>query len=225
MNQFVENFGILSQETFDRLKEANVMIVGLGGLGGHLANTLTRLGVNHLFLVDFDTFSMSNLNRQLFSNQKNIGKSKVMTIKEELIHIQPNLKVVIYNEHVEQLDQSITEQIDFIFDAVDNIKTKLYLETLATKHAIPLFHGAIGGYYGQVGIVMPGSHLLSSIYQNQEKGIEKELKSPSFTPAIIANMMAMEFIKFLSNKEKALINQLMMIDLFNHAYEIMLKKE
>jgi molybdopterin-synthase adenylyltransferase len=225
MDQYVENFGILSEKAFNQIQTLNVMIVGLGGLGGHLANTLTRLGVNHLFLVDFDTFSISNLNRQLFSNHYNIGLSKVLSIKDELLKIQPNIEVKTYIKRIEDIQISELKHIDIIFDAVDHILTKLYLEKLASDLSIPFIHGAIAGYFGQIGFMMPGSHILSDLYQNQTKGIEKELRSPSFTPAIIANMMVSEFVKWISNKDTTLVNQLMMIDLLNHHYEIMIKKE
>lgn len=222
MDQFVENFGIISQGSFEKIKKIKILIVGLGGLGGYLANTLIRLGVSHLFLVDYDLFSVSNMNRQLFSNQKTISKSKVIQVKEELILINPNANIKIFDKRIEDIKMDEYKDIDIIFDAVDHIPTKIFLESLATKLNVPLIHGAIGGYFGQIGVIMPNEYILKEIYQSNH-GIEQHLRSPSFTPPIISNMMCVEFVKWIEQKD-FLKNQIMMIDLLNYSFQIMIKK-
>jgi len=216
MNQFQENEGILSKEDSNALKKTKVLLVGVGGLGGYIANSLVRLGVHTLVMVDFDTFDVSNLNRQLFSTQKNIGREKVDIVKDELKDVNLFTKIVSLNCRVESLDRDVYNQIDLIIDAVDNIPTKLYIETIASTYKKPLLHGAVGGWYGQYGIILPESNLLHQLYENHAHGLEKTLKSPTFTPGVIANCMVSEFVKYITNKQGVLINQLMMIDLLHN---------
>ena len=86
-----------------------------------------------------------------------------------------------------------------------------------------MIHGAIAGWYGQLGIIMPGSNILSELYKDSKHGIESELMSPTFTPGVIGNMMISEFVKYILKKE-ALVNQILYIDLLDHEYRIMYKK-
>jgi tRNA A37 threonylcarbamoyladenosine dehydratase len=77
LEQYWNNLGIMSSMELDAIQNKKIMIVGLGGLGGHVADSLVRLGVSRIMLVDFDVFEVSNLNRQLYSTHENIGEYKV----------------------------------------------------------------------------------------------------------------------------------------------------
>lgn len=227
MKRYEKNTGIISDETYKNLKRMNILIIGAGGLGGYLANSLARIGVKSITIVDYDVFDQSNLNRQLFSTSKNIGESKVEVLKDELLQINPDLKIKTLScKYDESFNKSHFKNIDFCFDAVDNIEARLTLERDCSYHNIPLIHGAIAGWYGQFGIVMPNTNILHDIYKNQivGQGIEKILKSPTFIPPIVANMMVVEFIKLISNSEEALINKVFYIDLLTHSYQVMYKK-
>ena len=224
MDQFQENLGVLSKKELNILINTKVLLVGLGGLGGYIANSLVRLGVQSLILVDPDTFNLSNLNRQLFSSHTILGERKVEILKKELLDINPNAIIAIFPEKIETIDSSIFEDIDILIDAVDNIKTKCYMEDLGKQLNIPLLHGAIGGWFGQFGLISPGSNILNELYGEKSFGLEKTLKSPTFTPAIIANMMVNEFVKFIAKKDHVLFNRIMMVDLLNNDYQIMFDK-
>ncbi|MBU1141197.1 MAG: ThiF family adenylyltransferase [Firmicutes bacterium] len=225
MNQFQDNLGILSIKDYNQIKKSHILLVGLGGLGGYIAHGLVRLGVESLILVDFDIFQLSNLNRQLFSNHLNLNLNKTAVIKQALLEINPNVKITIYTQKIETIDIEVFRDIDIIIDGVDDIFVKCYLEKLGVALNKPLLHGAIGGWYGQLGFIMPGSNLLSELYGKNHHGIEKTLKSPTFTPAIVANMMIGEFVKFVIGDSHTLINQIMMIDLLNHDYQIVFDKK
>lgn len=224
MIQFQENLGIMNNDSLKKLQKINIVIVGLGGLGGHIANTLARIGVNKMTLVDFDTFSLSNLNRQLFSTQQTIGAYKVDVVKKELLKINPNQSISTSKKRVQDFALKETHQVTMIIDAVDDVSTKLYLEKLAYKLNTPLVHGAISGWFGQFGISVSNSFLLHDIYQNEDFDITKIYKSPSFTPAIIANMMVSEIVKYIVAPEKALINKIMQVDLLNNECHVFFDK-
>jgi molybdopterin-synthase adenylyltransferase len=214
--QFIENFGVLNEKEFNTIKNAKIAIIGLGGLGGNVANELVRLGAENLNLIDYDRFEETNLNRQLFSNISNIGDYKVDIIKAELLKINPNCIIEVNKSRIQDLDIDILNKYDFIIDAVDNPQTKIFISELGTKLNIPVLHGACAGWYGQVGWILPGSKLIKGIYGNEKQGIEQELKNPSFTPSAVASIMVAEFLKYIKKSDKTVINQVLLIDLLNN---------
>ncbi len=223
-NRFEKNTGIMTLAEMEKIAQTRVLLVGLGGLGGFVASSLARLGVRSLVLVDYDRFSTSNLNRQLYASLDTLGKSKVDVLVGELKKINPDIEITAFLDSVYNLDASVYEKVGLIIDAVDEIKTKLFLETIGEKHHKPLLHGAVGGWYGQVGISLPGSHLLQDFYGSSSDGLEKSLGAPTFIPPIIANLMIAELIKFIAHRPGVLTNKIMMVDTLNNVEKIVFKK-
>jgi molybdopterin/thiamine biosynthesis adenylyltransferase len=216
--------GIMNDSELKKFVFTKVLVIGVGGLGGYIASSLARIGVSSITIVDFDNFEDSNLNRQMFSTLKSLHKPKVEVVKQGLLDINPNLNInAIHTKLDNSFDLSYFKDVDIVFDAVDNIESKILLEKYCAKFKIPLIHGAIAGWYGQIGIILPGSNILSELYKDNLHGIESELMSPTFTPGVIGNMMISEFVKFILKKE-ALINQILYVDLLDHEYRIMYKK-
>ena len=209
-----ENLGIITEQELSVIKSSKILIVGLGGLGGNVANQLVRLGVKHLILIDFDEFDITNLNRQLFSNESNVGQVKVNVIKEQLLLINPQVTITTHEQPIEEI-YDIVQQVDYIIDAVDNPKTKVFLNKIATAYNKPLLHGACAGWYGQVGWIEPECMLLKNLYEDEEHGLEKELRNPPFTPSFTASVMVSEFVKYVTNPSSATINELLLIDIKN----------
>ena len=218
MERYKENFGIMTKTQFQEIAAQTVMIVGLGGLGGHVANGLARLGVKKLILVDDDHFETHNLNRQLFSNDDVVGQLKVTVISHALKKINKTVEVRTIPKRIEAIDLNLLDKVDWIVDAVDSIPSKLFIEALASQHRKRLLHGAVGGWYAQVGIIEPNQYILKRLYESKHKGIESVQKSPTFTPGVAANMMCCEWVKYLTNQVTALTNKLLFIDLLNHKY-------
>jgi len=222
--KYSRNMGIMNSDDLEIIKKTRALVIGVGGLGGYIANSLIRMGVIHITIIDSDDFDESNLNRQIFSDINTLNESKVYSTKNQLLKINPDAKIkVVHSRFNLEMDLSFMSRIDIVFDAVDNIKSKLSIEKACSKYNITLIHGAIAGWYGQIGIILPNSNVLTEIYGDKEVGIESSLMSPTFTPAIIANMMISEFVKFLLKKE-SLINQILYVDLLKHEYRIMYKK-
>ena len=217
------NRGIMSDIELEKIAGSRILLVGLGGLGGHIANSLVRLGVRSIAVVDFDHFTVPNLNRQLFSSLENIGKHKVDVIIENLVGINPKSEIIAYHVPVQEIDVSAFDETDMIIDAVDTIETKLWLEKVAQAHNKPLLHGAIGGWYGQVGISLPNSNLLHNFYQGANDGLERTLRCPTFVPPIIANIMVAEMVKYLLGRSPNLANQIMMVDMLHNDSRIVMK--
>jgi len=222
--QYSRNMGIMNDSELKKFVYTKVLVIGVGGLGGYIASSLARIGVSSITIVDYDCFDDSNLNRQMFSTLKTLKKPKVDVVKRGLLDINPNLKIrTIHAKLDKTFDLTNFENIDIVFDAVDNIESKILLEKYCNQFNIPLIHGAIAGWYGQLGIIMPGSNILNDLYNDNKHGIESELMSPTFTPGVIGNMMISEFVKFILEKE-ALVNKILYVDLLDHEYRIMYKK-
>jgi len=207
------NMGVLNTQDLLKLQEIEIIIIGLGGLGGNVVNQLVRLGVQRMTLVDFDRFSESNLNRQLFSNMNNIGKYKVDVISKELKKINPNVSIKIVKKRIQDVSNLLG---DYMIDCVDNIEAKIYLSKLSNQLEIPLLHGSCGGWYGQVGWISPKCTLIEDLYRNEDKGLEDDMLNPPFVANVVASYMVSEFIKMIKNSSKIVLDNILFIDLLEN---------
>jgi len=220
MGRYDRNMNMLSREENERLRNFKVCVVGCGGLGGYVIEMLGRLGIGYITAVDMDVFEETNLNRQILSNVNVIGKYKAMEAKERMKLVNPD---VFINPVVEKFDIENGERIlkghDLAVDALDNIETRFVLQDICEKLNIPLVHGAIGGWFGQVTTIFPGDRTLDVLYkQKVKKGIEKELGNPSFTPALVASIQVSEVLKVLLNRGEVLRKEVLYIDIYSQEY-------
>ncbi len=224
MNQYYANQGIINEKQQKALLTKRILLIGAGGLGGHLANGFVRLGLKELIIVDPDVYEITNLNRQLFSDHFALNKAKVEVLKKALQPINPEVTITVYQSKIETLDSDLFKHVDLIVDGVDTPKVKQTLEMLGETLNVPLLHGAIGGWYGQYGIVLPGSALLQTFYQTIPSGLEKTLRCPTFTLGVIANYMLSEYVKWIIHHPNTLIDQIMWVDLENNEQHILIDK-
>ncbi|MEG0773956.1 HesA/MoeB/ThiF family protein [Clostridium sp.] len=213
----------LSEEENNKLKEFKVCVVGCGGLGGYAIEMLGRLGIGHITAVDGDVFEESNFNRQILSDELSIKISKAnkavqrMNIVNSNIMVKPVFKMLTLDNGIDILSGH-----DVVIDALDSIESRLILQQLCEELQIPLIHGAIAGWYGQVTTILPGDKTLDFIYKNtsSSKGIEKELGNPSFTPAHIASLQVSESLKVLLGKELILRKKILFINMLDLEYDL-----
>jgi len=222
MQRYARNMKTLSMEENNGLKNFRACVVGCGGLGGYIIEELGRIGIGRITAVDGDVFEESNLNRQLLSSMGNLGSSKAKAAEDRMRMVNPLIKV---NPVCKRLDLENGADIlaghDIILDALDNIESRLVLEKLAEQAGIPLVHGAIAGWFGQVTTVLPGDRTLSLLYPADEsRGIEKELGNPSFTPALVASIQVAEAVKLLIKRGEVLRKKLLVINLLEQEYEV-----
>jgi molybdopterin/thiamine biosynthesis adenylyltransferase len=216
--RYKANAGTLGSEGQKRLLQSKVLVAGLGGLGGHAVEQLVRCGVGELVGVDADNFDETNLNRQLYSDINSIGLSKTEAARNRVAKINDAVEFYPLTRKLEDLESDAYDGVDLIFDCLDTIPSRLHLQDMGERYSIPLIHGAIGGWFGQVAVVWPGSKLLSNIYGTKQEGIEKTLGNPPFTPALIATLMVSEGIKLLLGKKKR-ENTVLFADLLNNQWQ------
>lgn len=214
---------MLTREENLSLRKKKVLVVGCGGLGGHIIEQLARLGIGHITAVDADTFDETNLNRQLLSHIKNIGISKAFAAKEHVAMINPDIKVDALQIFLDESNaMEITKGFDVICDALDSIASRYILQKYASANQTPLVHGAIAGWYGQVTTIFPDDFTLNYIYHtSQNRGIEQELGNPSFTPALIASIQVSEVLKIFTGRGRLLRNRLLIINTLEQEYDIL----
>ena len=220
--RYERNMKMLSIDENQRLKSFNVCVVGCGGLGGYVIEMLSRLGIGRITAVDGDVFDETNLNRQLLSDESSIGISKAAKAKERVEKINSN---VIVNPISSMLRgenaRSIISGHDIAIDALDSIEARLELQKACSDENIPLVHGAIAGWYGQVSTIMPGDNTLDFIYgQNRGNGLEKTLGNPSFTPANVASYQVCEALKVLLSRGEVLRGKILFIDMLTNEHDI-----
>lgn len=220
--RYQRNMKLMTQDEITALKEKKVCVVGCGGLGGYIIEMLSRLGVGNITAIDGDVFDETNLNRQLLSEEALIGSSKAEAAKSRIQKV--NSEVEVFAKAVflrEDNAAALVAGHDVVVDALDNISTRRILEKACSISEIPLIHGAIAGWYGQVTTIMPGSGVFSKLYpETAEKGIETELGNPAFTPALVASIQVSETLKLLIEKGEPLIGRLLTLNLLDHEYQI-----
>lgn len=145
---FSRNLLVYGQIGFEKLQHSRLIVFGLGGVGGYAAESLVRSGIGHLILVDFDTFHISNLNRQIGASLSTLGRPKVEVIAERLMDINPELRLTLHSQFMrdpEHFQAVIPKDIDFIIDAIDSLQPKVRLLTYAFNHHLPIIACAGSG--------------------------------------------------------------------------------
>ena len=138
MSQFSRTEALIGKESVEKLKNAKIAVFGLGGVGGHTVEALARAGIGHLVLVDYDTYDITNINRQIGALHSTIGRYKVDVMKERILDINPNAIVETYRpEEIEGAESSIVDStFTYVVDAIDTMKNKLELIEKCNKENV-----------------------------------------------------------------------------------------
>ncbi len=132
---------LLGNDNIEKLQQSNILIVGLGGVGGYAAEMLARASVGSMTLVDADVVSTSNINRQLIALQSTVGRSKALVLAERLLDINPDIKLTIIEKFVQSEDVAeilASANYDYVVDAIDTITPKIELIRQSLEAKIPL---------------------------------------------------------------------------------------
>ena len=221
MNRYDRNKKCFSAEDQEVLKNSKVCVLGCGGLGGYSIELLGRIGVGYITAVDGDVFDISNLNRQLYSDMVALGASKAHVAARRVAEFNPEVTVTPIREFItKENGKRILENHDVVIDALDNIDSRKIVGEWCRQLKIPFIYGAIAGWYGQVSTIMPGEKTLEKIYKGSvNKGAEKEMGNPSFTPALVASLQVSEAMKFLTKKGELLQGKILFVNTLEHEYE------
>jgi len=224
--RYLRNLGTAGLEGQAKLLRATVAVVGLGGLGGYVTEALARMGVGRLILIDGDVFEEHNLNRQLLSAEANLGVDKAQAARRRVAEINRAVEVVSHTARLtrENLPR-LLEGADVVVDALDRLPIRLVLQEGAQALGIPLVHGSIAGFLGQVMTILPGDPGLVSLYggggELPEQGLEAQLGTPAATPMAVAAWEAQEVVKVLLGRGELLRHRLLVMDMETGTIEVM----
>jgi len=219
-HRYLRNRDALTPAMQLRLAESRVAVIGAGGLGGNVIFLLARIGIGHLVVVDGDVFDESNLNRQAICRTENIGRPKATEAAIAVAAVNPGIDVSC---HQVRLDPDNGKEIlsgsQVVVDGLDNVGDRFVVEKLAKDLAIPLVHGAVAGFEGQVMSILPGDSGLELLYGSDDKRWQTKdrpeavLGVPGVAPSLIATLQVMEVIKLLLKRGRPLRNRILRVDL------------
>lgn len=131
---------LIGKEAIEKLRQAKVIVYGIGGVGSFVVEGLVRAGVGNIVLVDPDSISITNFNRQIHATYSTIGKRKIDVMKQRILDINPELKVDTYmpQEILEGEESLINSSFSYIIDSVDTVSTKLKLIQKAKEEQVPI---------------------------------------------------------------------------------------
>lgn len=218
---------MIGEESLLRLRKAKVLLLGIGGVGGHAAESLARAGIGELTILDRDEVDVSNLNRQLVATVSTVGQRKTDAMKERLKEAAPFCKVETIDcfylpENADEIDLA---KYDYIVDCIDNVTAKLELITRAQTAGVPVIScmgtgNKLNGYDLKVSDIYKtkecplakivrtecrkrGIKKLKVVY-SEEKPVKTEGRTPgsiSFVPGVAGMIMAGEVVKDIIGAE------------------------
>jgi molybdopterin/thiamine biosynthesis adenylyltransferase len=216
--RYLRNIGTIGLDGQIKLLQSRVAVVGAGGLGDTIIELLARQGIGHITIIDNDRFAEQNLNRQLMSTEKNLGKYKALVAAKRVAQINSAVTITTF---VEKLTKDNADRLlkgsQVVADALDNLPSRFVVENACRSLGIPLVHGTIAGFCGQLTTIFPEDAGLHCIYGSSdrfpEQGIEVKIGNPSATPAIIAAWQVQEIVKIITGIGKPLRNCLLLLDM------------
>lgn len=140
MNEFSRTELLIGQASLEKLQNSRVAIFGVGGVGGYVCEALVRSGVGHFDLIDNDTVSLTNINRQIIALHSTVGKLKVDVMKERMLDINPDVDVSVHPCFYlpETADQFDFSNYDYVVDAIDTVTGKIEIIVQADAHQVPV---------------------------------------------------------------------------------------
>ncbi len=215
--RYLRNIGTIGLDGQLKLLRSTVAVVGAGGLGGTTIELLARQGTGHIIIIDDDRFAEQNLNRQLMSTEKNLGKYKATVAAKRVRDINSAVTVTTFVEKLNKENaHRLLKDARVVADGLDNLPSRFVVENACRDLGIPYVYGSIAGFGGQLMTIFPGDAGLSCIYGSSggfpEQGIEVKIGNPSATPAIIAAWQVQEIVKIITGIGKPLRNRLLVLD-------------
>jgi adenylyltransferase/sulfurtransferase len=186
-----------------KLKKANLLVIGAGGLGCPILQYCATAGVGHIGIVDFDSIEIHNLHRQILYTEKDVGQSKVQTAKSVLEELNPLIKITAFEEKLTTENaEKIIKEFDFIVDGCDNFATRYLVNDTCVLLEKPLIYGSILGFEGQLAVFNHnGSKNLRDLFP--EPPPAKEVPNCNLNgvlgtlPGMMGTMMAHETLKLI----------------------------
>jgi|TARA_B100001105_G_scaffold86987_1_gene68978 adenylyltransferase/sulfurtransferase len=203
-----------------KILNANISIVGMGGLGCPAAQSLLIAGIGSLHLIDNDTVSLSNLHRQPLFNPEDIDHKKVIVAKKKLSRMNPKANIKITDSLLDEKNaHTLLFGSDVIIDATDNIKSRQLIDRISKELNTPMIYGGLYRFEGQVSVFnVDGSPGYAELFPDSSYGGDScaDAGVLGVLPAIIGNIQALETLKLIIGIEPILIGKILIYDGMDH---------
>lgn len=201
-----------------KLLDATVLIVGMGGLGCPAAMYLAAAGIGHLIIADDDIVELTNLQRQIAHSQFDLGTAKVDSVQQTLKGLNPDLKITAMRQRLngDDLEQAVSSA-DIVVDACDNFTSRFAINRACINHGKPLVSGAAIRMEGQVAVFdssIPESPCYQCLYNEGDDEDSSCSTNGVMAPVvgIIGSVQAMETIKLIAHIGQPLFGRLLLLD-------------
>jgi len=223
------NIDIQGQE---KILNATVLVVGVGGLGSPVVMYLASAGVGELILVDHDEVEISNLQRQIIHGQDTVGEFKVFSAKKRIQQLNPECSVITINEKLtdENVDE-LVQQASVVVDCSDNFTSRFALNRACVKYKIPLVSGAAIRMEGQLSVFDPrqeDSPCYRCLYDESGNEDLSCATNGVLAPVvgIVGSIQALEVLKLVAECGEPVVGKLMIFDMASMDWRVMnLKKD
>jgi molybdopterin/thiamine biosynthesis adenylyltransferase/rhodanese-related sulfurtransferase len=223
----------VGEEGQQRLLESRILLVGAGGLGSPASLYLAAAGVGHVGIVDADVVDDTNLQRQIVHSTERLGASKVRSAEQTIRALNPDVEVRGFEERLtsENADRILGEGWDVVVDGADNFPTRYLLNDASVWHGIPVVHGSIFRFEGQVTVFKPGEGPCYRCLFPQPPPPEL---APSCAeggvlgvlPGVIGSIQASEALKVVLGIGEPLVGRLLLFDALESAFtEVTLRRD
>lgn len=210
----------------EKLLKSSVLVVGAGGLGAPVLQYLTAAGVGTIGIMDADTVSMSNLQRQVLYREDQVGNAKAQTAKETLEQLNSDVTFHTYPFFLtDENAAGIISQYDMVVGATDNFDSRQCIDTATRQLGKPFIHGAIGEFEGQVSVFnYNGGPSFSDLFPDKPEVSDLPKGVLGVLPGIIGSLQACEVLKIVLGQGNVLSGKLLVynvlyasMDIFNLA--------
>jgi adenylyltransferase/sulfurtransferase len=201
-----------------RLLEARVLVIGLGGLGSPVAMYLAASGVGHLTLVDHDRVELTNLQRQIAHTAASIGEPKTLSAARELKALNPGVELTLIDHKLEdEALERAARAADIVVDTTDSFASRFAINAACVRAGRPLVSGAVVRFEGQVAVFAPGGPCYRCLYTETGGPDEPCSTFGVLAPAagVIGSIQATETLKMLLGIGKPLTGRLLLMDALN----------
>lgn len=210
--RYQKNIGAISRQEQEIIRRKKIMVVGCGSIGGFVIEGFARMGIGRMMVVDNEIFEQTNLNRQPFSTEKNIGKEKVYVARERVKDINSNVLFSGINDDIRNVK---IEGVDIIIDCSNSIDTKSFLKKLSDDTDTMLISGAIGGWKGAVCISRPSGEIFEKTYIHEVEKLQSEGSLTYFSAGFIGSAIISQGVRMLLEREGSKEERLYKFDFEN----------
>lgn len=212
VQRYSRQMSIFGREGQEQLKRTGVFIAGAGGLGSAVAVYVACAGFGKIVIADCDKVELSNLNRQILHTVSSIGRMKVESAREAINAINPGVEVEVISQTITKENVlQLTKDCDLIMDCMDSFEGRYLLNRSALRWNVPLFHGAISGFFGQATTIIPGRTACFKCLFPLAPQIRVS-EAIGATCGIIGGIQVTEAVKYAVGRGELLENRLLLWD-------------